>query len=90
MVILFGPFEKGLLKVEAFAKCGVVEVDYRNEFVAEAFLNRATCYPQLKVGSGFIKVAYKVEDPFIPLFHAGLPSFAMDKLLLPCGVNTRV
>jgi hypothetical protein len=50
-----------LFKVKAFAECGPVEVDYRNEFVAKAFLGGAFSDADFEVGSGLVKVADKVQ-----------------------------
>jgi hypothetical protein len=56
VVILFGPLEEGLFKIEALAECGVVEVEDGYEFVAEAFLWCVASYAEFEMCTGLVKV----------------------------------
>jgi hypothetical protein len=58
---LFTVTEAVLLKVEAFAEGGGVEVNDCYKFVAEAFLKSAFCDAEFEVSARLIKVAHEVE-----------------------------
>jgi hypothetical protein len=50
-----------LFKIEAFAKGGIVQVNDRYKFIAEAFLKSSFGDADFEVGSGFVKVANQVK-----------------------------
>ena len=49
-----------MLKVEAFAKGGGVEVDNCYESVSEAFFKGASGYPKFEMSARLVKIANKV------------------------------
>jgi hypothetical protein len=60
--LLFAVAEAVLLYVKTFAKGGVVEVDDRYKFIAEAFLKSSFGDADFEVGSRFVKVANQVKS----------------------------
>jgi hypothetical protein len=89
--LLLAVAEAVLLKVVAFAECGVVEVEDGYEFVAETLLWCVASDAEFEVCAGLVKIAYEVEGAgCFTIFFGGLTSKSVARAYTHCaGVPRR-